>query len=117
MYEVEPIERVRLVLDPSVHMRSADATSMPLDCRGWIDHLELIAIFENSDVVARHHRDYGKDRPVRLPAFGAAAGVIVGDIALDADLDRPVLAFANQGSAGEIGRALFNAVINRWMDM
>src|SRR4051794_22285639 len=61
MYEVEPIERVRLVLDPAVHVSSADAASMALDRRGWIDHLEFVTVFENSNVFARYHRDYGKD--------------------------------------------------------
>ncbi len=63
--------------------------------------LQLVAVLENGDVFARYDRDHRKGGSLRLPAFGAAAGVVVGDVALDTDLDRPVLAFADQGSAGE----------------
>src|SRR3954465_4089263 len=79
--------------------------------------MKLVAVFEHRDVFARYHRDHREDRPVRLPAFGAAAGVIVGDITLDADLDRPILAFASQGSGGEVAGAFLNAAVNRWVDM
>jgi hypothetical protein len=41
----------------------------------------------------------------------------MGNIALDADLDRLVLAFADKRSAGKAARALLYAIINRWVDM
>jgi hypothetical protein len=43
--------------------------------------------------------------------------VVVGDIALDADLDRLVLALADQGAAGEAAGALLYATVDRWVDM
>jgi hypothetical protein len=49
--------------------------------------------------------------------LGAATGVIVGDIAPDADLDRLVLAFADQRAAGETARTFLDSIVNRWMDM
>src|SRR5216683_2749041 len=118
MDEVEPVERVRLVLDAAVHMRAADLAGMPLDRRRRVDDVQLVAVLEHGHAVAWHDGDHREGRPFGLPAFGAAAGVVVGDIALDADLDRlAVLAFADQGSAGKAARALLDAAVNRWMEM
>src|SRR5712671_6332149 len=98
-------------------MRAANLAGVPLDRRRGVDDLKLVAVFEHLHVVARDHGDYGKDRPVGLPAFGAATGVVVGDIARDRDFDRLVLAFADQGAAGEVARTLFHSIINGWVDM
>src|SRR5262249_34258855 len=98
-------------------MRAAALAGIALDHRRGIDDRKLVAVFEHSDVLPRDNRDHGEDRPFGLPALGAAAGVIVGDIALDADLDRPVLAFADQGAAGKAARALLYAAIDRWMEL
>src|SRR5437868_1794725 len=117
MNEVETVERMRLVLDAAEHVRAANPAGMALDRRRRVDHLELVAVLENRDVFPWHDGDHGKGRALRLPASGAAAGVVVGDVALDADLDRPVLAFADQGAAGEGARTLLDAVVNRWVDM
>src|SRR5882724_8949987 len=117
MNEVQTVERMPLVLDAAEHMRTASLAGMPLYSCRCIDHLKLVAVFQNADVFARYDRYHSKDRPLRLPAFGAAAGVVVGDVTLDADLDRPILAFADQGSAGETARALPYSVVNRWVDM
>src|SRR5271169_6753055 len=117
MNEVQTIERMPLVLDAPEHVRAANLAGMPLNRRRRIDHVKLVAVFENADVVARYHGDHRKDGPIRLPAFGAPASVVVGDVALDAYLDRPVLAFADQGSSGETARAALHSVIDRWVDM
>src|SRR5215211_338257 len=106
-----------LVLDASVHVRAAAPAGVSLDRRRGIDDLQLVAVLEHRHVFARHNGNHREGRPVGFPAFGAAAGVIVGDIALDADLDRPVLAFAYQGAATKAARALLYAVVNRWVDM
>src|ERR1700737_3323264 len=117
MNEVQAIERMRLVLNAPEHMRAADPACMPLDrCRRIYD-FELVAIFQHRHIVARDDGDDSKGRTVRFPAFAAAAGVVVRDIAFDADLDRLVLAFADEGSAGEAARTLFHSVVNRWVDM
>src|ERR1700686_1241174 len=117
MNEVQTVERMPLVLDAAEHMRPASLAGMPLYRRRCIDHLKLVAVFKNADVFARHDCDHGENGPFRLPAFGAAAGMVVGDVALDADLDRPVLAFADEGSTGEIPGPLPYSVVNRWVDM
>src|ERR1700690_3340392 len=100
MNEVQSVERMSFVLDPAEHVGAANLAGMPLDRRRCIDHVKFVSVFENRDVLARYDRDHRKDGPVRLPAFGAAAGVVVGDVTLDTDLHRPVLAFADKGSTG-----------------
>ena len=117
MDEIETVERMAFVLDAAVHMRAASLAGVTLDRRRGVDDLELVAVFEHGDVVAGDHGDDRKGGALGLPAFGAAAGVVVGDIALDADLDRPVLAFADQRAAGKAAGAFFDAAINRWVDM
>src|SRR5436305_10269552 len=117
MDEVEAVERMRLVFDAAVHMRAANLASVALDRRRGIDDLKLVAVFQHLDVVARDHRDDGEGRTLRLPALGAAAGVIMGNVAGDGDLDRLVLALADQGAAGKAARALLHSVVNRWVDM
>ena len=41
----QTVERMRLVLDPTEHMRAANLAGMPLDRRRCIDHVELVAVF------------------------------------------------------------------------
>jgi hypothetical protein len=111
MDEVETVERVSLVLDAAIHMGAAGLAGVPLDRRRGIDDVKLVAVFKYGQAFARDHGDHGKNRPLRLPAFGATTGVVVGDVALDGDFDRPVLAFADQRSAGKVtGSSLYAAV-------
>src|SRR5882672_2271092 len=106
-----------LVLNPAVHMRATRLAGVSLDSRGRVDNLQLVAVFEHRDIFAWHNGDHREGRTGRLPAFGAAAGVVVGDIALDADLDLFVAALADKGAAGKAARALLDAVVDRWVDM
>src|SRR5258705_9830434 len=106
MDEVEAVERMRLVLDAPVHMGAADLAGVPLDCRRGVDDLKLVAVLKHADAVAWHHRDYEEDRSCGFPAFGAAAGEVVGGIALDAGLERLTsLAFAIRESTRQRDRA------------
>ncbi len=84
---------------------------------GGIDDVKLVAVLQNCDVVARNHRHDRENRAGWFPALGTAASVIVSDIALDADLDLLLLAFADQRAAGKTARTLSNAAVNRWMDV
>src|SRR5579871_531100 len=115
--EVEPVERMAGVLDATVHVGPAGLAGMALDDRGGIDDLQLVAILQHGHVLPRHDGDDGEGRALRLPALGAAAGMVMGDVALDADLDRMVGAFADQGPSREGAGAFFHAVINRWVDV
>src|SRR6188508_2341656 len=105
------------VLDAAVHMRTASLAGVPLDRCRRIDDMQLVAVFEHRHTVARHNGHDREGRAVGLPAFGAAAGVVVGDVALDADLDRLVLAFADQSAAGKAARAFLDAAVDRWVDL
>src|SRR5581483_6173427 len=100
--EVQSVERMSLVLDAAIHMRAARLAGVALDGLRGVDDMKLVAVFEHGHGVARHHGDDRERRAVRLPALGAAAGMVMRDVALDADLDRLVLAFADQRSAGKI---------------
>src|ERR1700739_3702670 len=117
MDEIQTIERMVLVLDATVHMRAADLAGVPLDSLRGIDDVKLVAVFQNGHVISRNHGNHREDRAGWFPALGAATGVIVGDVALDADLDRLVLAFADQRAAGKIARTFLNSIVNRWMDV
>src|SRR6202048_2250637 len=112
MDEVETIERMPLVLDAAVHMRPAILAGVALDRRRRVDNLQLVAVFENRHAVARDNSDDRKGGALRLPAFGAAAGMIVGDIALDANLYRPVLALTDKRAAGKATRSFLYSVVN-----
>src|SRR5689334_10308852 len=116
MDEVEAVERMVLVLDAAEHVRPAGLAGVTLDHGRGVDDLELVAVLENSEILARDHSDDREGRALRLPAFGAAAGVVVRDVALDADLDRMVRAFADQRAAGKAAAALFDAVVDRGME-
>ncbi len=61
---------------------------MPLDEVNRIDDCELVTVFEDLDIVTRRHGDDRENRTVRLPALGAAAGMVISNVALDADFDR-----------------------------
>src|SRR6516162_7905853 len=117
MHEVQAVERMALVLDAPIHVRAAALAGVALDHGSRIDDRQLLAVFEDRKVVAGNDSDHREHRSLRLPALGAAAGMIVGDIALDADLDRLVLAFAHQRAAGKTAGALLYATVNRWVDM
>src|SRR6185295_10411098 len=117
MDEVEAVERMRLVLDAAVHMGTAHLAGVALDGRRGIYDLQLVAVFRHFHVVARHNGDHRKSCALWLPAFGAAAGMVMSDVAGDGNLDRLVLALADQGASGEAARALLHSVVNRWVDM
>src|SRR6516165_8539339 len=117
MHEVQAVERMALVLNAPIHVRAAALASVALDHGRRIDDRQLVAVFEDRKVVAGNDSDHREHRSLRFPALGAAAGMIVGDIALDADLDRPILAFADECAAGKAAGALLHSTINRWVDM
>ncbi len=113
--EVQSVERMRLVLDAAVHVRAANLASVPLDRRRRVDHVKFVAVLQNGHAVARDHGDHRKGGPVGFPAFGAAAGVVVGDVSLDADLDRPVsLHLQTSVPPAKLPATFLNSVVNRW---
>src|SRR5215469_11676863 len=81
MHEVEPVERVILVLDPAVHVHAAARAGVALDRGVGVDDLQLLRARGHGDLVARQHRHQREERPLRLPALAAAADVAVCDVA------------------------------------
>src|SRR6266851_2702066 len=115
--EVQAVEWMARVLDAAVHVRAAALAGVALDHRGRIGDLELVAVFEHGHVLPWHDGDDGEGGTLGLPAFGAAAGVVMGDIALDPDLDRFVPAFADQGATGKAARASLHTVVDCGVDV
>src|SRR5262245_22286491 len=116
MDEVEAVERMALVLDAAVHVGAAGLAGVALDHRRGIDDLELVAVLEHGDVLARHHGHDREHRALRFPALGAAAGVVVRHVALDADFDLVIPAFADQRATCKAAAALLDALIDRGME-
>jgi hypothetical protein len=96
---------------------AANLAGVPLDGLRGIDDVKLVAVLQNGDVISRNYRNHREGRAVRFPALGAATGMVVGNVALDPDLDLLVLAFADEGAAGKMARTLLNPTVNRWMDV
>jgi hypothetical protein len=104
MDEGKSLERM-IAFDGSVHMDATLFAGMALDESRRIDDSELVAIFENFDAIGGRNRHNREHRPVRLPAFGAPASVVVGDVAVDLDLHGIAGAFADKRASrkGRIG--------------
>src|SRR5215468_6676097 len=116
MYEIEPIERMRLVLDAPKHMDAASGASVALNCCRRVDNLKLIAVSRNADLVARNDGDNGELRTGGLPALRAAAGVIMGRLRSYRNGNRTLTAFALERAALEVLGAGLDAAIHRRMD-
>jgi hypothetical protein len=76
-----------LVLDPAIHVYAALFAGMPLDgCLG-IDDRKFVPVRLYVQVFTRDDGNLREERPFRLPAFGAAAHMIVRALAFDRYLD------------------------------
>jgi hypothetical protein len=87
--------------DWPIHMHAAFLAGGALDQGSGIDDSELIAILQDFDTFGRSDRHDRKDCTFGLPALRAAAGVIVGDIALDPHLHGIAGALADERPACE----------------
>src|SRR5207342_3828956 len=83
MDEVEAMERVVLVFDAAVHVYATALAGVALDGGRVIDGAELLFVSGDADLVARHHADDRERGALGLPAFGAAAGVVVRNLRID----------------------------------
>jgi hypothetical protein len=97
-------------------MDAAIFASVALDGRVRIDNGEFVFVGGHSEFVARYDRDLGKQGAGRLPAFGAAADVVVGALAVDRDGDFLVGTVTEQGAAREVCRCGFDSLIDRRMN-
>jgi hypothetical protein len=87
-----------------------------LDQRRRVDDLELVAVFEDFDIFMRRDGNDRQSRALGLPAFRAAASVIMGDLSLDADLHRAAAAQADENAALEVRVCRLHAVVNRGVE-
>src|SRR5262245_30499853 len=87
MDKIEPVERMRSVLDAAIHVDAAIFAGVPLDGRIGIHDLELVGVLGNTQLAARHNRDLREHCARGLPALGASAYVIVGALGRNGHLD------------------------------
>lgn len=87
MSEGQPPRRdIRARPDRTCH--AAFLAGVPLDQRGGIDDGELVAVLQHLDAFCRRDRHDRNSGAFWLPALGATAGLVVGDVALGPDLHR-----------------------------
>src|SRR4029077_366459 len=113
----ETVERMTGVLDAPVHVHAATAAGMSLDGGAGIDHCELLPVRRDAEIVLGDHGHHGKHRARRLPALGAAAGVVVRHVALAADGDRATAILTGERSALEFLGARLDALVDRRMKL
>ena len=112
VHKVQPLERVIVLLDAAEHVRAAGAAGVALNCGVCVDDVELVAVGGHLHGVFGDDSDDGEERARGFPAFGAAAGVVVGDVALEA-YDHLVLgAAAVEVSSRELGVAFGDAFVD-----
>jgi hypothetical protein len=102
VYEVQPVERVILVLDTPVQMRAALGASMALNGRVLVHNGEFIRVRGDADFFPWDDRNNSECRTCRFPAFAAATGVVVQRLSIDGDLNLIGRAQALQCTAGEV---------------
>src|SRR5712691_9609435 len=116
MDEVQPVQWVTLVLDPPVHVHAATGACVSLDGCGRVDDLQLVRIRGHAELVPWHHCDLREQRAGRLPAFRAAASMVMSALALDRHDDLLVGASAIQRAASEVWSRRLDAIVDRGMD-
>lgn len=114
MDKVQAFERVRL-FDTAEQVNPAlPAGVSENDCR-VVDDAELVSVGRDLDLVSGDNADDREEGAGGLPAFGASAGVVVGDVAPECDLHRPALAVAAELAPGEVGVPFGQTIIDQWM--
>lgn len=77
--EIEALEGV-VDLDAAVQVGAAAGAGVALDRGLGVHDAELRLVGRDRQVVPRHDADDAEERACGLPALGAAAGVVVGDV-------------------------------------
>lgn len=80
MHEVQALERV-IFVNTSVHVNAAFLAGVALDNGLIIDNFEFVLARLDFELFYRNDADDGEEGAIRLPAFGAAASMVVRDIA------------------------------------
>lgn len=111
MHKVQALERMFL-LNTSKHMNAALFASITLDHSGLINDMNLALTGLDLDLVRWDSSNDREECAFRFPALGAAAGVVVGDIASELNLHWIGGAFADECAAVEVLVAWLDAVVN-----
>lgn len=115
MDKVKALEGV-LLLDAPEQVDAAVAAGVSLDGGALVDDLELVAVGGDGELVLGDDGDDGEEGALGLPALGAAAGVVVEDVAGEGHLDGLALAVAAEPAPLEGGAALGEAVVDGGVD-
>src|SRR5215208_7633970 len=110
MNEGETLERV-LPLNRTVHMNTAFDAGVPPDKCSLVDDLQLVSVRKNRDVFSRRDRYDRKAGAIRFPAFGAAAGMVMGHLSFHRDLHGTIWAVADERPTGEVGVSTLHAIV------
>ena len=78
--------------------------------------MQLVAVGSYGDVVLWNDSNDREERALWLPAFLAAAGVVVRDVASEGNFDLLGGAMAVELAAGEVGVALLDTVVDGGVD-
>jgi hypothetical protein len=111
VYKVQPFERM-VGHDAAKEMDAAVFACVALDGGGGVDNVQFVGVGGDGELVGG---DYANDREEgagRFPALGAAAGVVVCDVAGQCDFDFVGGALAVELSALEVGVAFDDAVVD-----
>jgi hypothetical protein len=108
--KVKTLEGV-LLLDAAEHVNTTVAASVSLNSSALVNDGELVSVGGDLNLVAGDDSDDREESTLRLPALGAATGVVVSNLTAEGDLDGVGGALAANLSAGEVVGALGEAVL------
>lgn len=114
--EIEAFERV-VFHDSAKEVHAAFFARVALNCGVGVDDVEFGSVLDDFEVVDWDDSDNGEEGSLGLPALGAAAGVVVGDVAGDLDFDLVGCAVALQRAAIEACAALGQAIVDSGVEI
>src|SRR5690606_3767804 len=85
--EIQTVKGMIPVLDAAIKMYAADVAGVTLNGSLFVYDCELFSMGSDRELVAWHDADDGEQCSSGLPALGAAAGMVVGDLGVDANFD------------------------------
>lgn len=112
MDKVQTLEGV-VLLNATEKVDAAVLAGIAQDGGLLVDDGKLGLVGGHGDGVPGHHSDHGEKGALGLPALGAAAGVVVCDIAAQSDLDLVGGAVAVELTTGEAAGAGSDAVVDK----
>lgn len=106
-----------LLLDAAKQVDATVTAGVSLNSSTLVDDGELVSVGGDLELVAGNDSDDGEESTLRLPALGAATGVVVGDLTLEGDLDGVGGALASELATREAGRALGDALVDAGVEV